>query len=631
MCGISGFVDWENSSELDCIRAMTDVLHHRGPDDSGYFHEVLADTQVALGHRRLSILDLSSHGHQPMRYQNLAVVYNGEVYNFKEIREELEREGYVFESSSDTEVILKAYHRWGIEMVHRLNGMFALAILDRQKQTLVLLRDRSGVKPLYWYHRDGLLMFASEIKSFHEHPAFTKELCHDGLALFLQYGYIPQPHTIFKNTYKLKAGHSLIIDLKSREIAEQQYWDVLDCYRKPKLDVSEDEALEETKRLLISACEYRMVSDVPVGMFLSGGYDSSVVTALLQSQRSEKLKTFAIGFHEEAYNEAHHARRVADHLGTDHTEYYCTQQDALDILPRLPEIWDEPFGDPSAIPTILVSELARKHVAVSLSADGGDEVFGGYDKYPYIRNLSGSLSKVPLKRHLSRFFSLINPEFVPLLSRDPDFARRYKKLVSILKAKNPIDLLSTTGNIFFRPEVDRLIIHPAEVKETEFDLYDGIMESNDLLNSLLSIDYKTYQFDNVLAKVDRATMSCGLEGREPLLDHRIIEYVARLDSGFKIKGDNRKYLLKKIAHEHLPKEMMDRPKMGFGVPIIGWFREELREYLLHYLSERRLVEGGILNVKEALKIRDTYLNGKSDDVNKVWLLLVFEMWRERWM
>lgn len=631
MCGVSGFIDWGKKSGPDCIRLMTDVLHHRGPDDSGYFHEVLADAQVALGHRRLSILDLSSHGHQPMHYQQLAMVYNGEVYNFKEIRSDLEEQGYTFESNSDTEVILKAYHCWGMEMVHRLNGMFALAILDTQKQTLVLLRDRAGVKPLYWYYHDGLLMFASELKSFHEHPAFQKELCHDGLALFLQHGYIPQPHTIFKHTRKLKAGHSLTIDLNTRTCTERQYWDVLDCYRQPKLDVSEEEALEETERLLVSACEYRMVSDVPVGMFLSGGYDSSAVTALLQSQRSEKLKTFAIGFHEEAYNEAHHARRVADHLGTDHTEYFCTQQDALDILPRIPEIWDEPFGDASAIPTVLVSELARKHVTVSLSADGGDEVFGGYDKYPYINNLSNSLRKVPLKSQLGKLFSLVDPEFIPLLNRDLNFSRRYKKVVSILKAQNPLDLLSTSGNIFFEPEVERLLTHSTECKSTEFGSYDGIVENNDLLNSLMAVDYKTYQLDNILVKVDRATMSCGLEGREPLLDYRIIDYVARLDSNFKIRGNDRKYLLKKITHKYLPEEMMDRPKMGFGVPIVDWFRAELRDYLLHYLSESRLEEGGIFNVKEVLKLRDKYLNGESDEVNKIWLLIIFEMWREKWL
>lgn len=631
MCGVSGFIDWGKKSEPDCIRLMTDVLHHRGPDDSGYFNEVLADTQVALGHRRLSILDLSSHGHQPMRYQNLIMVYNGEVYNFKEIRKELEEQGYAFESNSDTEVILKAYHCWGIEMVHRLNGMFALAIFDTQKQTMVLLRDRAGVKPLYWYYHDSLLMFASELKSFHEHPAFKKELCHDSLALYLQYGYIPQPHTIFKNTSKLKAGHSLTIDLKTRELTERQYWDVLDCYRKPKLDVSEEEALEETERLLISACEYRMVSDVPVGMFLSGGYDSSAVTALLQSQRSEKLKTFAIGFHEEAYNEAPHARRVADHLGTDHTEYYCTQQDALNILPRIPEIWDEPFGDVSTIPTVLVSELARKQVAVSLSADGGDEIFGGYDKYIYAKKLDGIFSKVPLRKQLGRLLYSIKPSSIPLFNRDVNFERRYAKAAISLSVEHPVEMLGAIGSVFFRKEIEKLIAKPLTHLATEFESYKELGVNNDLYNSLMAVDYKTYQVDDILVKVDRATMSCSLEGREPLLDYRIIDYVARLDSSLKIRGNDRKYLLKKITHKYLPKEMMDRPKKGFDVPIIDWFRADLRDYLLHYLSESRLEEGGIFNVNKVIEVRDNYLNGRNDDATKVWYLLVFEMWREKWM
>ncbi|NIC38810.1 asparagine synthase (glutamine-hydrolyzing) [Halomonas desiderata] len=631
MCGISGFIDWKNISGLDCIKAMTDVLHHRGPDDSGLFYKQYEGAHVGLGHRRLSILDLSSHGHQPMDHRHLTIVYNGEVYNFKEIRTELERQGYVFDSGSDTEVILKAYHCWGIEMVHRLNGMFALAIFDAEKKELVLLRDRAGVKPLYWYYHDGLFLFASELKSFHQHPAFKKELCLDGLALFLQYGYIPQPHSIFKHTQKLKAGNSLTINLDQRSFEEKKYWDVLDFYRKPKLKVSEEEALRETERLLTSACEYRMVADVPVGVFLSGGYDSSAVTALLQSHRSEKLKTFAIGFHEEAYNEAHHARRVAEHLGTDHTEYYCTHQDALDILPRLPEIWDEPFGDASTIPTVLVSELARKQVTVSLSADGGDEIFGGYDKYIYAKKMESIFGRVPFRNQFGRFLSSIKPGSIPFLSRDPIFSRRYAKVASSLEAKHSTEMLGIIGSAFFRAEVEELIAKPIVHLATDFESYEGLDEFNDLYNSLMAVDYKTYQLDDILVKVDRATMSCSLEGREPLLDYRIIEYVARLESSLKIRGDERKYLLKKITHQYLPKEMMDRPKMGFGVPILDWFRAELRDYLLSYLSESRLAEAGIFNVNKVIEVRDEYLNGKNDDISKIWFLLVFEMWREKWM
>ena len=631
MCGISGFVDWGEGSSTATLKKMTDVLHHRGPDDSGYFLEQYAGAAVGLGHRRLSILDLTVHGHQPMAYQNLTIIYNGEVYNFMEIRSELESSGYHFDSGSDTEVILKAYHRWGSGMVKRLNGMFALAILDAAANTLMLLRDRAGVKPLYWYFHDGLLMFASELKSFHEHPGFNKELCLDGLALFLQHGYIPQPHTIFKNTRKLKAGHRLIIDLGSKTLSEEKYWDVFDCYLQPKIKASEEEVLHKTEELLTSACEYRMVADVPVGVFLSGGYDSSVVTALLQSRRSEKLKTFAIGFQEEAYNEAHHARRVAEYLGTDHTEYYCTQQDALNILPRLPEIWDEPFGDASTIPTVLLSEVTRNEVTVSLSADGGDEIFGGYDKYIFSRKMESIFRKIPLRKHLGSFLNNINPDRIPLLSGDPNFSRRYTKVASSMEAKHPTEMLGIIGSAFFRKEVEELIAKPFTHLKTDFEPYDGLDNHNDIYNSLMAVDYKTYQLDDILVKVDRATMSCGLEGREPLLDYRIIEYISRLESSFKIRGNDRKYLLKEITHKYLPKEMMDRPKMGFGVPIIDWFRAELRDYLLSYLSERRIVEAGIFNVNKVIEVRDKYLAGKSDDISKIWFLLVFEMWRERWM
>ena len=631
MCGIAGLVDFHGCSSLDFVEKMTDVLFHRGPDDSGYFFEKSDGSQVGLGHRRLSILDLSKHGHQPMKFNYLTMVYNGEVYNFKEIRTELEKQGYSFESHSDTEVILKAYHKWGIEAVHRFNGMFAIAIFDSQKQTLTLIRDRAGVKPLYWYQKDGLFMFASELKSFHEHPAFQKELNHNGLALFLQYGYIPQPHTIFNYTHKLQAGHVLTLNTQHSQLNIQKYWDVIDCYNQPKLDISEREAMDETERLLKSACEYRMVSDVPVGMFLSGGYDSSAVTALLQSERIEKLKTFSIGFYEEKFNEAHHAKKVAEHLGTDHTEYYCTQKDALEILPQLPEIWDEPFGDASAIPTTLVSQLARKDVTVSLSADGGDEVFGGYDKYHHVLNINKTFSKLPAKRAIGGLMGLINPETVPVFNKIPKFERRYKKIHQALSANNPVDVLSLTSSAFTPLELKLILKSSSNHLHTHFDDYDCLTADLAVLDKLLAIDYKTYQLDNILTKVDRATMSVSLEGREPLLDYRIIDFVAKLDPKLKINNGNKKYLLKQITHKYVPKEMMDRPKMGFGVPIFDWFEGELKDYLMTYLNEDRLKQGGIFNVQQVIKLRNRYLAGLDVNINQIWFLLMFEMWREKWM
>lgn len=640
MCGIAGLVDFGRKTNLDTLKKMTDVLFHRGPDDGGYFFEGFEQSQVGLGHRRLSILDLSNHGHQPMAFGHLTMVYNGEVYNFKEIRVELEKQGYSFESQSDTEVILKAYHKWGIEAVHRFNGMFAIAIFDSQKQTLTLIRDRAGVKPLYWYQKDGLFLFASELKSFHEHPAFVKELNHDGLALFLQYGYIPQPHTIFNHTHKLQAGHSLELNIRPEGSAPgvnnstlniTKYWDVIDCYNQPKLDISEQEAMDETERLLKSACEYRMVSDVPVGMFLSGGYDSSAVTALLQSERTEKLKTFSIGFHEEKFNEAHLAKKVAEHLGTDHTEYYCTQKDALEILPKLPEIWDEPFADISVIPTTLVSKLAREKVTVSLSADGGDEVFGGYDKYVLAAYYYKLFNKLPVRKLFAKSLILIPPEKTGFDFLIRNFSGKYQRGLSIMTSDSQSEAMQNMQKVFSDNELPGLVKFKMGKIQTCFD--DVALLNGDLsdLDKMMAIDFKTYQLDDILTKVDRATMSVSLEGREPLLDHRLIEFVARLDSSLKIHCGNKKYLLKQITHKYLPKELMDRPKMGFGVPIVEWFSDELKHYLDYYFDPSLLEKQGLFNVDLLIKMKEQYLGGRKHYMRKLWTILVFQMWYERWV
>lgn len=637
MCGIAGLVDFGRQSNLDTVKKMTNTLFHRGPDDGGYFFEGFEQAQVGLGHRRLSILDLSKHGHQPMAFNHLTIVYNGEVYNFKEILAELEKYGYTFESQSDTEVILKAYHKWGVDAVHRFNGMFAIAIFDSQALTLTLIRDRAGVKPLYWYQKDDFFMFASELKSFHEHPAFVKELNHDGLALFLQYGYIPQPHTIFNHTHKLQAGHSLELNIcpkgsnfevQNSKFKITKYWDVIDCYNQPKLAIAEQEAVDETERLLKSACEYRMVADVPVGIFLSGGYDSSAVTALLQSERTDKLKTFSIGFHEEKFNEAHHAKKVSEHLGTDHTEYYCTQKDALEILPKLSEIWDEPFGDVSAIPTMLVSQLAKKDVTVSLSADGGDEIFGGYDKYTGIKKKLQVFGKIP-KSLLPFAKSGLNCNAIQFAARKAGMfnAEDRLKRFAIMLGQDEKGLLKTGSQIFTDRDLQELLITKPNNLKSEFDA-----EINQVwLDNVLAIDYKTYQSDDILTKVDRATMSQSLEGREPLLDHNVINFVARLDSNLKIRNGTKKYLLKEITHKYLPKEIMDRPKMGFGVPIFDWFKDELKDYLMTYLDEKRIAKAGIFQPNLVVKIRDQYLRGEKTNINKLWFLLMFEIWRERWM
>ena len=631
MCGIAGFCDFSKKSSNDIFKNMTDAMYHRGPDDSGYFWDENEYSQIALGHRRLSILDLSAHGHQPMSFEHLDIVFNGEVYNFKEIKKELLELGYSFHSDSDTEVILKSYHQWGTKAVDKFNGMFAITIYDKKANKLIFIRDRAGVKPFYYYKKDSLILFSSELKSFHNHPDFQKDINKSSLSLYLQFGYIPEPHSIFKNTYKLKAGHYIEIDLKSQKFEEIKYWDVVDFYNKPKLDISQNEAIEKTEELLKSSFEYRMVSDVPVGVFLSGGYDSSVVTAILQKQRTEKLNTFTIGFKEKGFDEAPYAKEVAKYLGTNHTEYYCTQKDALEIIPKLCEIYDEPFGDSSAIPTILVSQLARKDVTVSLSADGGDEIFAGYSKYTTALQYFNKFKSIPnsVKSLVKLGMDNINPNHIPILSNTYNFATRYEKINGILKAKSSVEAMKYTSEYFTKKERDTILnVHFDDLK-TNFDIQ--IADTNDEMNQMLAIDYKTYMIDDILTKVDRATMSVSLEGREPLLDYRIVEFVSQLPSNLKYKDGDKKWLLKQITHKYLPKEMMDRPKQGFGVPLTEWFRDELKEYFMIYLDERRIEKEGLFNSKEVVRLRDSYLSGNRENVQKLWFLLMFEMWYEKWM
>ncbi len=578
-------------------------------------------------------MDLSKHGHQPMKFEEIEIVYNGEVYNFNEIKEELILHGYSFHSESDTEVILKSYHKWGINAVQKFNGMFAITIFDKPKGKIFIIRDRAGIKPLFWYQKNDLILFASELKSFHQHPRFKKEINVNSIALFLQYQYIPEPHSIFEDSFKLKAGHYLEIDLKSKNISEHKYWDVIDAYNKPKIDISEEEAINETEKILKSAFEYRMVSDVPVGIFLSGGYDSSLVTSILQKDRTKKLKTFTIGFHEKGYDETPYAREVATHLGTDHTEYYCTQKDALEIIPKLANIYDEPFSDASSIPTTLVSQLARKDVTVALSADGGDEIFAGYDKYALSSQYYNLFSKIPKFTHPSilSLMEIVNPNYIPVAKNSFNFATKYEKAKNVLKSENCVEVMQNVAHQITDYELKNIIKNNFETQKTNYSCASLLNHTNDNIDRMLAIDYKTYMLDDILTKVDRATMSVSLEGREPLLDYRIIEFVASLPSKYKYKDSTTKFILKEITHKYIPKKLMDRPKMGFGVPLIEWFKDELKEYFLIYLDEDRLKKEGIFNAKEVIWMRDKYLNGEKVNVETLWSLLVFQMWYEKWM
>jgi len=630
MCGIAGFIDFKKVSDAEMLKRMTDAMTHRGPDDAGYEVYDAHTALIGFGQRRLSILDLSPLGHQPMHFENLVVDFNGEIYNFKEIRKELEQKGYSFTSWSDTEVILKGYHCWGLQVVNKFIGMFAIALYDKQKEQVIFIRDRAGIKPFYYYWNQDILLFASELKGLYQHPRFEKNIDTNSLALFLQFSYIPAPHAIFKNTFKLLPGHSLIVDLKAKQKELVKYWDVFDSYNQPKIEVSDEEAISETDRLLKNAYEYRMVADVPVGLFLSGGYDSTSVAALLQTGRTEKLKTFTIGFNENEFNEAPEAKKIANYLGTDHTEWYLTAKEAASVLNDLPEIYDEPFADNSTVPTVLVSKLAKQQVKVALSADGGDEIFGGYNKFSQAEKYTTALP-ASLQTLLSGTMSLIHPENIPYFNKKYNFSTRYEKMKLIWKSHDPVKAVKYISQYITESEVETFLSKPFEQYHTFFD--DGVkLEHNDgITNRLLAIDYKTFLVDNNLVKVDRATMSVSLEGREPMLDHRIIEYLALLPSSFKIRGGVNKWLLKQVVHRYIPKELMERPKRPFIAPLMVWFREELKEQLKYYLSENTLSKSGIFNNEPIIRLRDAYLSGKKVNYQKLWQILMFQLWYDKWI
>ncbi len=536
MCGITGFCDFNKNIQKEFLEKATTVLQHRGPDAEHSELYQLNNANIGFGHRRLSILDLSESGSQPMHSDNgnISIILNGEIYNFAEIKKELQNLGHPFHSTGDTEVIIKAYQQWGIEAIHKFIGMFAFALLDREKNLLYVFRDRAGVKPLYYYNYNGCILFASELKSFHEYPAFKKEINNEAVSLFFKYAYIRAPYTIFKNAYKLQAGHYLEIDINKKQLNEIKYYDIIDFYNKPKLKIEEPEAIEETERLMKSAFQYRMVSDVPVGVFLSGGYDSTAVAAILQKNNSQKIKTFTIGFHEEKFNEARYAKKIAEYIGTDHHEYYCTTREAQDIIPELANIYDEPFGDSSAIPTTLVSRFARQQVAVALSADGGDEIFAGYNRYSQLSSLHKVLHKTPrfLQNFSGAFLSQIPFSKIPARSKT---LQQLSKLAEVLSANDGIGI-NDALNKHYSNEHLKNILKDCNSDTGLFDSLADINGENDFINLALALDYKTYMVDDILVKVDRATMSVGLEGREPLLDHRIIEFVSQLPSQLKFNN-----------------------------------------------------------------------------------------------
>jgi len=633
MCGISGFIDFSKTSDKEVLIKMTDSLAHRGPDGSGYELFQAPQASIGFGHRRLSIIDLTETGKQPMQYEHWWITFNGEVYNFQEIKQELEKLGHQFKGHSDTEVILHSFAQWGVACIDKFIGMFAFVIYDTKNEEIFCVRDRAGIKPFFYYWNEGLFLFASELKAFHQHPQFKKEINYNAVAAFMQYGNVPTPHCIFDHCQKLQPGHYLHFSLLASNFSLHKYWDVYDAYNKPKLNISFEEAKIETEKILKSAFDYRMVSDVPVGVFLSGGYDSAALTAILQKNRRDKLKTFTIGVPDIGLNEAPYAKDVAKHLGTEHYEYTCTQKEALELISELPYFYDEPFADSSAIPTTLVCKMARKQVTVALSADAGDEVFAGYNRYDYLMKYGKRLNQLPgvARKTIAQIMAVVPADKIPVLKNKYNFHNRYEKLKGLLKDPSPKNMMLNLSRQYDEVQLKQVLKNKFETIETAYLNHDLKKEFYSPLAYMMAIDYQTYLLDDILQKVDRASMTVSLEGREPFLDHRVIEWAAQLPNDFKYFKGNKKYILKEIVHQYIPKSLMDRPKMGFAIPIEYWLTTDLKEQVLFYLSDEKIEQQGIYSVDFIRQLKKDFFGGKKELAQKLWYVLMFQMWYEKWM
>lgn len=633
MCGISGFIDFKNQSSDFVLDEMNSSLYHRGPDGSGSNFFQLNAAQIGLAHRRLSIIDLSEAGKQPMQFEHLWLTFNGEVYNYKEIKNELIKLNHHFKGHSDTEMILHAFAEWGIACIDKFIGMFAFVLYDTIKDEIFCVRDRAGIKPFFYYWTDGLFLFASELKAFHKHPMFKKEINLDAVAAFMQFGNVPSPHCIFNNCFKLKPGHYLKFSLNTSHLYIHKYWDVYDSYNKPKLDISFMEAKVETEKILKSAFEYRMVSDVPVGVFLSGGYDSACVAALLQRDRSEKLKTFTIAVPDIGLNEGPYAQDVSRHLGTEHYEYDCTQKEALDLIDDLPFYYDEPFADSSAIPTTLVCKMAKKQVTVALSADAGDEIFAGYNRYDYLMKYGKRLNQYPslLRKGTSALMNAIPANKIPVLKNKYNFYNRYEKLKGLLKDPSPKNMMLNLSRQFDDNEINSLMNSEISSLQTAYFSDDLSEKYYSPLAYMMAVDYQTYLVDDILQKVDRASMTVSLEGREPFLDHRVIEWAAQLPNHYKYYKGSKKHIVKEIVHQYIPKDLMDRPKMGFAIPIENWLMNDLKEKVYYYLDDQKIKSQYIFDSLAVQKLKTDFYSGKKEYAFKIWYLLMFQMWYEKWM
>lgn len=613
MCGILGFFGFDSISRSSFQNSL-DKLSHRGPDDYGQLDFSILGSKGILGHRRLSIQDTSSAGNQPMSSSNklVHIVFNGEVYNFKELRSELE--DFKFKSGSDTEVILELYMRHGLDVFEKLNGMFAIGIVDQINDRVILVRDRIGIKPLYYTQMNGnrSLIFASELKGIQAMIPEALNLDTESLELFLQFQYVPAPRSIFENVNKLEPGCFLVIDSQGSRV--QRYWSLENHYLGTNFDGSYDDALDEIHRLIESSVNYRLIADVEVGTFLSGGIDSSLITAYASSLSTNQIKTFSIGFDVPGFNEAEFAREIANYLGTDHHELYVTPKEALDVIPNLSRYYDEPFADSSAIPTTLVSRLARKSVTVSLSGDGGDELFCGYNRYEWM-NFFKRLQVIP------GVSSLLSPVFRKIPSR------LVKKVGALLSWKEPWDQYRSLSNIWYRSELESLY---TQFKDFQNPTKRYFFDQKTLTENLMFTDIHFYMVEDILTKVDRASMSVSLESRVPLLDHRLVEFSQTLPLDYKIRGGQMKAPLKDLLSRKIPTTLFDRKKSGFAVPLKNWLKKDLNEWMKDLLSETNLLKHGFFNKQKIDLMIEDLESGSADYYYQLWTILMFQDWYENY-
>ena len=631
MCGIAGYWSLKQGAQKEFERDLGEavgVMHHRGPDDNGVW---VGESGVGLGHARLSILDLSSHGHQPMRSEDgrYVMVFNGEVYNFREIRLELEACGCAFVSDGDSEVVLAAFQQWGKDCVQRFIGMFAIAIWDNVECRLWLCRDRVGVKPLYYGWDGETFWFGSELKALLTFKHWYPKLNRQAVGEFLQYGYIAAPRSIFQQVKKLMPGHWLELSSPSEKGEDYQYWSVLDAVRAGPVEKSEDELMGELEEVLVSAFKYRMVSDVPVGVFLSGGIDSSIVAAILAKYSDQPVHTYTIGFNDKECDESIWAKKVASHIGSEHTEYTIDMDKAKEIIPNLPKLYDEPFGDASAVPTSMVSQLAGRDVKVVLSADGGDELFGGYSRYVFIPDRMNRVLNKPawLRKIIGQILSFLPIEsvvrklsIVPILGPKlvNGILQKVIKLKILLPKASEASTFSVFQSYFMEPEVVSFLGGYEDPRKS-IARFSGCFEEK-----MMQDDFLNYLPDDIMTKVDRATMGVSIEGREPLLDHRLIEFAFKLPIKYRFGKLGQKHLLRKVLYKYVPRSLIDRPKQGFGVPIDDWMQAE--DYVLaNSLLQSSSPINNVLNMsavrQEVNLFKQTHKNG-----TRVWFLYVLNQW-----